>query len=393
MVTRCPHGQGWGLYVHVPFCVRKCEYCDFASEKVTRERVRIYLDALALDAGRSDERPAPTTVYVGGGTPTSLSDAELAELFDVVGRRFDLSAAGDFRAGGEFTVEANPGTVDTAGLAVLRGFGVNRLSLGVQSFRDEHLGLLGRLHTAREAEAAYAAAREAGFENVSVDLMFALPGQTLDDVRSDVARVADMRPEHVSAYGLTYEPGTSLYLAREEGAVKPVAEELERAMYLAVIDDLERAGCVQYEISNFARPGFESRHNTGYWLGREYVGVGPSAASFVPGGPRRGGERRTNVRDLCEYASRLVRGDDPSAFRERLPPEKAAREAAVLGLRLRSGIDPAEFEERTGFALGALLGEAGSRLLSGRWLEQRDGRVRLTRKGLPVADSILAEIV
>ncbi|MHC5053332.1 MAG: radical SAM family heme chaperone HemW [Planctomycetota bacterium] len=421
---------GFALYVHVPFCTSRCSYCDFTSEVHTRERVRLYLDALAREAERAPHRGlAPATVYVGGGTPTSPGDEEIAELFGILKGSFDLSGVE------EWTVEANPGTIDERRLALLRELGADRLSLGTQSFRKDFLRLLGRRHGVADSERAVRAARAAGFDNVSLDLIFAMPGQTLDDVKSDVARAVELAPDHVSLYSLTYEPGTKLHRMRAEGAVAPPDEELEREMYLETIDDLLAAGFEQYEISNFARPGYESRHNLVYWEGAlvvpldtiearddargeatveggrtpwavEYVGLGPSAASFV------GGERRRNLRELGEYASRLARGEDPVEEREQLGPERAARETLMLALRTRRGVAPEAFERRTGFSLEALLGEAGRRLFDGGWLERTDAdgarpgpsgpdvgpaqgavRVRLSRRALPVADAVLAEII
>ncbi|MHC4248298.1 MAG: radical SAM family heme chaperone HemW [Planctomycetota bacterium] len=402
---------GFALYVHVPFCASRCSYCDFTSEVHTRERVRLYLDALAREAERAPHRGlAPATVYVGGGTPTSPGDEEIAELFGILKGSFDLSGVE------EWTVEANPGTVDERRLALLRELGADRLSLGTQSFRKDFLRLLGRRHSVEDSERAVRAARATGFGNVSLDLIFAMPGQTLDDVKSDVARAVELAPDHVSLYSLTYEPGTKLHRMRAEGAVAPPDEELEREMYLETIDDLLAAGFEQYEISNFARPGYESRHNLVYWEGAlvvpldpveaggpatgeggrtpwavEYVGLGPSAASLV------GGERRRNLRDLAAYASRLARGEDPVEERERLGPERAARETLMLALRTRRGVAPEAFQRRTGFSLEALLGEAGGRLFDGGWLERTgpDGatRVRLSRRALPVADAVLAEII
>jgi len=388
--------RGFALYVHVPFCRSRCSYCDFTSEVHTSRRVRLFLDALAREAERAPHAgSAPATAYFGGGTPTSPGDGEIAELFGILKRSFDLSRVK------EWTVEANPGTIDERRLGLLRELGADRLSLGTQSFRENFLRLLGRRHGVDEAEEAVRAARRAGFANVSLDLIFAMPGQTLDDVKSDVARAVELGPDHVSLYSLSYEPGTKLHRMRAEGAVAPPDEELEREMYLEIIDDLFAAGYEQYEISNFARPGYESRHNLVYWEGAlpgggggpcpevvEYVGLGPSASSFVDG------ERRRNLRDLGDYASRLARGEDPVEERERLGPERAARETLMLALRTRRGVAPQGFERRTGFSLEALMGEAGLRLLEGGWLERTDsGRIRLSRRALPVADAVLAEIV
>ena len=398
-------GSAFALYVHVPFCRGRCSYCDFTSEVHTRGRVRLFLDALAREAERAPHAGStPATAYVGGGTPTSPGDEEIAELFGILKGGFDLSRVR------EWTVEANPGTVDERRLGLLRELGADRLSIGTQSFREDFLRLLGRRHGVEESERAVRAARRAGFANVSLDLIFAMPGQTLDDVKSDVARAVDLGPDHVSLYSLSYEPGTKLHRMRAEGAVAPPDEELEREMYLEIIDDLFAAGYEQYEISNFAKPGYESRHNLVYWEGPlaeplppggkgdglcpgvvEYVGLGPSASSFI------GGERRRNLRDLGEYALRLARGEDPVEERERLGPERAARETLMLALRTRRGVDPRAFERRTGFSLEALMGEAGRRLLDGGWLERTgeggSGRIRLSRRALPVADAVLSEIV
>ncbi len=375
-----------GLYVHVPFCLRKCAYCGFASEVRTDDAVGVYLEALAKEASlTSPLLPSPETVYLGGGTPTALTDAELGRLFSTLSAHFDLARAV------ETTVEANPGTVDASRLGLLRSLGADRLSLGVQSFDDEKLRLLGRIHSAAEAEDAILATRMAGFRNVSVDIMFAVPGQTLDDIRRDVARAVDLGPEHVSVYSLTHEPGTRMTRMRDAGEIAPVSEELERDMYFAVIDDLEAAGLGQYEISNFARPGRESRHNLAYWRGTPYIGLGPSAASFVEG------ERRKNVSGLGEYCARLARGELPVAETERLDPERAAREFLMLMLRTRRGVSANEFRERTGFGLDGILGAPGRRLLADGWLEYcrepTSTFLRLSRNALPVADSVLAEII
>jgi oxygen-independent coproporphyrinogen-3 oxidase len=386
MTEQVPPVPTLSLYVHVPFCLKRCVYCDFASEARPggREgdlRLARYLEAVAKEAAGSERRGEPlATVYVGGGTPTALTDAELGRLSKAVTSSFDLSQVS------EFTVEANPGTVDGRSLSRLRELGATRLSLGVQTFDDGNLRLLGRVHDSAEALAAFDAAR-AVFDDISLDLIFALPGQDLEDVRRDVARAVELGPENVSLYGLTYEPGTRLTELRDDGVVAPVADDVEREMYLAAIEDLEAAGLLQYEISNFAREGHECIHNQAYWAGAEYVGLGPSAASYLAG------ERRKNVSTVDEYVGRLARGQSPVAESERLDPEPAAREALMLALRTRRGADAKEFEARTGFPPDGLLGEGGRRLVEAGWLEFAGGRLRLARKALPVADEILAEIV
>jgi len=380
-----PPSAGGGtvsLYVHVPFCASRCRYCDFASEVRRTDRVALYLTCIEKEIASSPAALRPvSTVYVGGGTPSCLEEPELLRLFDLLRRGLDLSRVV------EWTVEANPGTADGRRLALLRSLGADRLSLGVQSFDERVLRTLGRRHSVREVEGSIRAARAAGFRNVSLDLIFAAPGQSLEGVRRDLSRAVALEPEHISAYALTWEEGTALWAMRERGELAPPEESVEREMYLAVIEDLEAAGFSQYEISNFARPGRECTHNLVYWLGGEYVGLGPSAASYLRG------ERFVNARELDGYALRLFRGESPAAERERLEGERAAREALVLALRTRRGAEEGAFRSRTGYRPAELLGERGRRLLEEGWLETAGGALRLSRKALPVADSVLAELV
>ena len=370
------------LYVHVPFCVSRCRYCDFASEVRDEGRVARYRAALSREieltacAGRRLE-----TIYIGGGTPTCIGATALLGLMDEIASAFDASALR------EWTIEANPGTVERGMLGEMRARGADRISLGAQSFDDALLELLGRIHTAAEAERALRDARDAGFRNVSLDLIYGLPGQTLEGVRDDAARAVDLAPEHVSVYGLTYEEGTELTRRRDAGELAPAGEELERSMYEALMTDLPAAGYEQYEIASFATDGLYSRHNTAYWTGREYLGLGPAAASYL------GGARRTNVRSLDDYVRMVSDGVLPVAESESLDPAASAREALVLALRLRRGVDPGRFESRTEYGLAELLGEEGRGLVDRGHLEWVDGRLRIARASLPVADAILAKLV
>lgn len=377
--------SGPALYVHVPFCTGRCLYCDFSSEVLRPLRVEMYLEALRTEIQLLRERHVLprkfATVYIGGGTPSSLSPEALKTLFQLVCQAGELSSVE------EWTVEANPETADGEKLALLRELGADRLSLGVQSFEDRFLRVLGRRHSGCQAEEAFRAARRAGFSNISLDLIFAIPGQSLEDFLQDVRDAVALGPEHVSAYGLSWEEGTPFYELLGRGELEPVPESLQRQMYLAVIEALEAAGFGQYEISNFARPGRHSRHNILYWLGGEYVGLGPSAASYLLG------ERLKNAITLDEYAAALRAGRLPVAERERLDPERASREALVLALRTRCGVQQEEFRARTGFSIEELLGPRGRYLLEEGWLELVEGSLRLTLKALPVADSILAELV
>ena len=374
------------LYVHVPFCRALCAYCDFARQVRVPADVARYLAALDLEfaraARRLGERLAPRTVYVGGGTPTSLESGELAQLLELVARHADLSHVI------EFTVEANPGTLAADTFAVLHRYRVNRISFGVQSFQPRLLGLLGRIHSAEQAHRAVREARDAGFENVSIDLMHGLPTETRAELAGDLAAAIDAAPAHISAYGLSYEEGTPLAERVRRGDLRRLEPEEEAAQYRLVMERLESAGYRQYEISNYARKRYEARHNLVYWHNGAYLGVGPSAASYIDG------ERRVNRRRLDDWAGALERNADPVESRERLEGERRAREALMLALRLREGASSQVFIERYRFDIDSACAEPLRRFEAQKLMERTaDGRWRITRAGLPVADAILCQLI
>lgn len=370
-----------GLYVHIPFCASRCPYCDFAFV-VGRGRLSTrYADAVGREVRERVAREFSgqvrfDTIFFGGGTPTAVAPSEIGHILDAV-----ASVAG-LAQSAEVTVEANPGAVDEGKFRDLRRLGVNRLSLGVQSFDDDELRLLGRAHTSAEALRAYDAARGAGFENVSLDLIFALPGQTEAAWQSHLDRVIALGPEHISTYNLTVEPGTEFGRRLRRGRLTPLPEETQAAMYGAAIDRLTGAGYRHYEISNFARPGLCSRHNLGYWEGSDYLGVGMSAHSFIAG-------RRTwNVRGLIRYLERIEREGVAVAGQETLSPSERQTEAVLLGLR----------RVQEGVPVERILDHRGARrridrLIADDLLERIGGRARLTRKGLMVADAIAVELI
>ena len=398
-------GPPAALYVHVPFCRAKCSYCDFAREVRHADRVSLYLAALAIELGsRCAESPRggavtktlnrqsspdasgvyrqSRTVYIGGGTPTSLTEAELDRLLDILARHVDLKSAE------EFTVEANPGTLTVGKLSLLRTRGVNRLSLGVQSFQPRLLKLLGRIHTAGEARASVELARAAGFDNLSLDLMHGLPTGSRQELECDLDAALALAPEHLSAYGLTYEEGTPLALAVARGDIAKLSAEEETAQYTLVMERLEAGGLPQYEISNYARPGRQSRHNLAYWRNEPYLGFGPSAASYLDG------ERSVNERELDAYCAAIAARGQAVASRERLDPEKRAREALILELRLRAGVDAAEFRARWGWDFQAACAAELARFRAQGLMEfTPEQRWRLTARALPVADTVLSEFV
>lgn len=327
-------------------------------------------------------RPRPVeTIFIGGGTPTRLDVKALGRLMTMTRRWLPLIE------GGEWTVEANPGTLDAAKADAMAEAGVNRISLGAQSFQPRLLAALERDHAPEEVGAAVALVRER-FPRWSLDLIFGVPGSTVEDWRADLEATLAFDPAHLSCYGLVYEKGTSLWKQREKGVVRPVDEEDERLMYELVMDRLERAGLLMYEISNYARPGHESRHNLVYWTNDAYWGLGLGAAQYA------GGDRTVNTRDLQAYLRRIEAGQSATGPRERLEGEDHARETAMLMLRRTIlGVDRADFQRRTGFDLDAMLGPVIPRFVAEGLLEDDGQRVRLTREGRFLADRVLSEVV
>jgi oxygen-independent coproporphyrinogen-3 oxidase len=369
-------------YVHVPFCAHKCGYCDFASIANAEDRIDDYLTALEREMSRILGKPQSVeTIFIGGGTPTHLSAVQLAKLLGAIRHWLPLEC------GGEFTVEANPNTLDETKATVLSEHGVNRVSLGAQSFNPTMLRVLERTHDPANVNRAVELLRRAGIENLSLDLIFGVPTQTLDAWRSDLKRMTALAPQHCSAYGLTYEKGTKLWRERKLGVVQSCDEELERSMLLEAVEFLGAAGFDHYEISNYARRGESDRrcqHNLTYWRNHAYWGFGNGAASYV------NGVRRLNTRELNAYIIRSMQGVSAATQEERLEDEDRARETVIVNLRLLDGIDKDAFRVQTGFILDDLAGKA-IRKFTGLGLLNDDGvRLRLTREGLPIADGILA---
>lgn len=367
------------IYVHVPFCQTICGYCDFYSQVLDRPAVDGLVNALIaeLDAAERVERLAAETIFVGGGTPTTLPPAALGRLLG----RLRASAA----AGVEFSVEANPATVTPEIAAVLVESGVTRVSIGAQSFDPSELRVLDRIHRPEQVEQTVGAVRAAGIDNVNLDLIFAVPGQSLVSWLANLRAALALRPDHLSCYGLTYERGTPLYEWLAAGAVQRADSELEAAMFEATIDALAAAGLRHYEISNFARPGRECRHNLVYWHNQPHVGLGPSAAGLV------GGVRYKNIPDTAEYVRAIRGGRSPRVQSERLTPDARARETAILELRLIEGIGRGAFLERFGRDPVELFGDAVRKHVGLGLLEVDAVGIRLTRRGLLLADSVMAD--
>lgn len=382
-----------GLYIHVPFCVRKCLYCDFYSlptgkgplpgRLATAANVDNdpFIAALEKEIASVPEGFAPETVFLGGGTPTELSDRNFAALFELLHRRVDLSHVA------EWTCESNPGTLTREKIGIMLDAGVNRVSLGVQSFDPKTLEFLGRIHSADEAAEGFALLRDCGIANINLDLMYGVPGQSRDAVATSLQRLIELGPEHASCYCLIFEDGTPLTELKQRGFVKEVDDDEELDQYNLVRRALGDAGFRQYEISNFAKPGRECRHNLLYWSGGEYIGLGPSAHSHWRG------ERWGNVRDLAAYCEKLERGESARIFSERLDAEAKARETLVMSLRCLAGISRDKFRAETGFDYAALCGDSLPWLCKEGLLRDDGTRLSLTEKGLFLSDGIFAELV
>lgn len=359
------------LYVHIPFCPKVCPYCSFYKETADRNKTQAFLDALLreLDA-RGPLRPR--TIFFGGGTPSALSTPQLDYLLTGLRARLDLSQLT------EWTLEMNPATVSLEKARALRDLGVNRISMGVQSWEPALLLTLGRVHSAGQARRSYEILREAGFENVNLDLIFGIPGQTRAQWERSLAATAALGPEHISAYNLTYEEDTDFFARFTRGEFVQDAEA-DADLFEFTADFLTAAGYPPYEISNFARSGRECAHNQAYWRGADYVGLGPSAFSTV-------GERRwENVRDTAAYNERIGRGEMAEDFTEEVPPSMRRAEAIAFGLRTRDGVPAA--------ALGSWVEEVEEFRALGLLEQSIGGHMHLTRRGRLLADTVAAAFV
>lgn len=441
-------GSPVSLYLHLPFCVRKCRYCDFLSGPYDAAVRRRYLHALETEiqlsaktfsngkfslesfgngnfslesfgflkrgadsAGNGNERLSADTVFLGGGTPSLLDANELAHLMAVLSESFRILP------GAEITMECNPGTVDREKLLAFREAGINRLSIGVQSFRDEELKLLGRIHTAEEARQCVLDARWAGFDNISLDLISALPGQNIDQWMESLREATALAPEHISAYSLILEDGTPLKEAALEGKLPRLPDEDEdRKMYHETRSFLAEHGYRRYEISNYAKKGFESRHNSGYWTGHPYLGFGIGAASFYAGCRWSHTGSMTSYLQALESAGASAksdgeslssaekatgrRGQEPAEVLESIYEEKEIlsekdrmAEFMFLGLRRMQGVSEAEFLRRFGRTMEEVYGPVLKRYQELHMLQREGGQIFLTERGIDVSNAVMADFL
>lgn len=387
-VDRMPSLNPSGLYIHVPFCIRKCLYCNFyvvplgtgplpkRMQDFRTLKHRAFLRALGEELHSLPDSFAPKTIYIGGGTPTELPLQDLEQLFHHLKSAVDLSQVE------EISCEANPGTLDAEMAGLLASQGVNRVSVGVQSFDDPTLELLGRIHNAEEAQQAFELLKDAGIPNISLDLLFGLPTNR-DTVEVNLDQLTKLQPQHVSWYSLEYEAGTAFTELLERGDLVSPSEERMEAEYQSICSGLHELGFEQYELFSFTRPGFACQHNLNYWQGGEYHACGPSAHRHVKG------TRSANAADLDRY----VEGSVSTEQGEHLSPDAKARERLMTGLRMTRGMDVHQFEAQTGYTPAALMRASYRAWTDAGWLEEQEGFLRLRREAYLISDSLFREFI
>ncbi|HQY90189.1 radical SAM family heme chaperone HemW [Caldilinea sp.] len=393
-----------GLYIHIPFCERKCPYCDFNTYAGLEALHQATVDALCAEMERWAARMAQytvATIFIGGGTPTVLEARQLGQLFEAIHRCFRVAPTA------EITCEANPGTVDQAKFAVLRTLGVNRLSMGVQSFRPDELRFLGRIHSAEDVYTAYATAREVGFANINLDFIFGLPGQTEGDWQATLDEALTLAPEHLSLYSLIVEPDTPLFHWVESGRSEAPDDDLAATLYEMALVQLGAAGYVHYEVSNWARrlapedehsemPRLACQHNLMYWRNQAYLGIGPGAHSHlhVHAGEVPVERRWGNRKPVAGYNRRVQAGGPLEEFVEEIPPRLAMAESMMVGLRLvREGVRLDRFLALHGVLPTAIFADELKQLHKAGLLIVDDERVQLTRRGLLMGNQVFLQFL
>ena len=368
------------IYIHIPFCVRKCNYCAFNSKVADEDEKISYVNALSREIKNRATGETVTTIYFGGGTPSTLTLNGLEKILSTVQKNFHVAP------NPEITIEINPGTVDEIFLRGLRETGFNRLSIGVQSFDDKLLKIIGRIHDSRMAAKTIEDAKKF-FDNVSTDLIYALPDENFSDVVRDVERAKSFDVQHISIYELEVEPGTKFFQLDGEGKLNlPDADENEK-MYNFITENLPAAGYRRYEISNFAKPGFESRHNIGYWTGRKYFGFGAGAHGYD------GFFRTANFLNVETYIKKIFSGETVCDVREKITPQAAREEFCFLGLRLAEGIDGKEFEKKFGVKIFDVYGKVIEKNLQRGLLKISGDKIFLTERGMKFGNIVFADFL
>ena len=384
----------FGLYIHIPFCRQKCFYCDFPSFAGREKKIDKYLQALEQEFALLRQRVlpkdnvrdieskfAPRTIYIGGGTPTALNANQLAKLLEIVQKYVAVAEAE------EFTVEMNPGTVDREKLLLLQQAGINRLSVGVQSFDDHCLQKIGRIHTAQDAVNTIELAHNLGFDNISLDLIYGLPQQDREILTKSVERALALPVQHISIYGLQLEEGTAFQRMADMGKLHLPTDELVEAMYDYIVEKLPEAGYQRYEISNYALPGYESKHNLSYWQDVEYLGLGSGAHSYWQG------TRYENPSSIDDYISALEVGRLPATLEEQVDRQAHMEEYCFLGLRTAAGIDKNLFQQKFGVDLFTVYGRTIEKLVALDLLQHTARGIALTTLGMKYGNQVFGEFL
>lgn len=366
-------------YVHIPFCTQICYYCDFSKVFIKNQPVDAYLQALIREF-RSYDITELRTLYIGGGTPTSISAVQLDYLLTELTRDLNLNTLE------EFTIEANPGDLTVDKIEVLQKSAVNRVSLGVQTFNDKHLKRIGRSHNEAQIYSTIDDLKTAGFQNISIDLIYALPGQTMDDVRSNVAKALSLNIPHLSLYSLILEHHTVFMNKKRRGKLHLPTEDLEAEMFEYIISEMERNGFEHYEISNFTKPGFESRHNLMYWDNVEYYGVGAGASGYLDG------IRYRNRGPIQHYLKGVSEGN-ARLSEEVLSKNEMMEEELFLGLRKKEGVSIGKFEQKFGTSFEKRYGQIVQELQSDGLLKENNGFIQMTKKGLFLGDTVAEKFI
>lgn len=373
-----------GVYIHIPFCISKCKYCDFVSSSEINDMTDGYVKALKAEIEMYSDRFLQyevKTIFIGGGTPSILDLTKLESIVDELYKRFNISK------NIEFTIESNPGTLTENKLKKYTDIGINRLSIGLQSFNNDILKTIGRIHSTDDFIKSYSLARNAGFKNINIDLIYSLPGQTIEDWENTLRKVIELKPEHISAYSLKIEEGTPFDKLLAENRLQLPSDDEDRQMYDMAIKLLGKSRIEQYEISNFSKKGYECRHNLVYWNNEEYLGLGVSAHSYIDS------NRFANTKDVHEYIDLISQGKSPIITEELKTKRDEMIETVFLSLRLNRGLELKKFEERFNISIFDIYGDKIDKLVNQRLLSIDKESIKLTRYGMDVSNQVFIEFL
>lgn len=372
-----------GLYIHIPFCVQKCKYCDFTSYVADGNEKDKYLDSLEKELKMYKlNQEEISTIFIGGGTPTILNKTQLKRLFKMIEDNVDLKKVE------EYSIEANPGTLSIEKLKIMKDAGVNRLSIGLQAVQDKHLLFMGRIHNLKQFEESFYNARKVGFDNINIDVIFAFDTQSLEDWKETIDYVAEIKPEHISAYSLIIEEGTDFFEMYEKGELKDIDEEKYLDMYRYTVEKLKKYGFYQYEISNFCNVGYECKHNIKYWNCDEYFGVGVGASGYI------NNERYTNVKTLNDYSKAINSNVFPIESKEVLDFKEHFNEKIMLGLRMNSGINLSLIDKINNQELEKCIIKSIENYQKKGYIEKcKDNTIKLTQSGREISNSIIVDLM